>query len=148
MGTRYKGSEAEVRALNAFITLTRAADSVFDATHGHLRRYNLTPSQFGALEALYHCGALYQGDLCAKMMRSSGSMTTLIAGLEKRKLLERERAKDDGRYVHIKLTPEGRKLIEKVLPDHVMLIARRFAAISPNQQDELREICRRLGKGQ
>jgi MarR family 2-MHQ and catechol resistance regulon transcriptional repressor len=147
MGTRYKGSEQEVRALNAFITLMRAADAVSDYSHRHLSEHELTISQFGALEALYHCGALCQGELAGKLMRSLGSVTSLLDVLERRGLVERKRAGEDRRFVTASLTKKGRGLIDKILPAHVRTITRRFAALSPKQQEELRALCRQLGKG-
>src|SRR5437868_4991709 len=107
MGTKFKGTEREVRALNAFITLMRAADSVSDFTHKHLKDHELTVSQFGALEALYHCGEMCQGDLAAKLMRSFGSVTSVMDGLQKRGLLMRERGEEDKRFVNVKLTKAG-----------------------------------------
>ena len=146
MSTKYKGSEQEVRALNAFITLMRSADSVWDFAHLHLKDHHLTISQFAALEALYHCGQLCLGDLAGKLMRSEGSITSVVDGLEKKKLLRREQGADDKRFVNVQLTEEGTTLMNRILPDHVKLITRRFGVITPEQQDLLRDICRQLGK--
>jgi MarR family 2-MHQ and catechol resistance regulon transcriptional repressor len=146
MGTRYKGSAAEVRALNAFLALLRAADAVTDATHRDLSAYALTISQFAALEALYHCGDLCQGDLAAKLMRTFGSVTSLLDGLEKRGLITRRRSSDDKRFVTASLTPEGRRLVARIMPGHVRRITKRFAVLAPLEQDRLRVIARRLGR--
>lgn len=146
MGTKFKGSQEEVRALNAFITLMRSADSVSDFAHRHLKEHELTISQFAALEALYHCGELCLGDLAGKLMRSEGSITSVVDGLEKKKLLRRKQAADDKRFVNVHLTEEGKILMDRILPDHVKLITRRFGVITPEQQDLLRDICRQLGK--
>lgn len=147
MGTRYQGSQEEVRALNAFITLMRSADAISAFTHAHLKEADLTVSQFGALEALYHCGDLCQGELAGKLLRTMGSVTSLIAGLERRGLVERARRSEDKRFVRVKLTDQGRGLVRKLLPRHVKLIATRFRAISAADQERLRDICRRLGRG-
>jgi len=56
MGTRYKGTREETRALNAFIKLVRAAQSVSGRVESHFSEVGLSVSQFGALEALYHLG--------------------------------------------------------------------------------------------
>ena len=146
MGTKYRGSEREMRALNAFITLMRAADSVSDFVHRHLSERELTVSQFAALEALYHCGEMCQGDLAEKLMRTLGSVTSLLDGLQKRGFVTRRRTGEDKRFVTAALTPRGRGLIARILPGHVRDIAERFGAISARQQEELRAICRQLGK--
>lgn len=146
MGTRYRGSQTEVRALNAFITLMRSADSVSDFAHRHLKEQGLTVSQFAALEALYHAGELCLGDLAGKLMRTEGSITSVIDGLERRKLVKRTPALNDKRFVNVGLTEGGKALVAKILPGHVKLITRRFGVITPEQQDLLRDICRQLGK--
>ncbi len=147
MGTKYRGGEREMRALNAFITLMRSADSISAFAHGHLKDAGLTVSQFAALEALYHCGDLCQGNLAGKLLRTMGSVTSLIAGLERRGLVKRVREPGDKRFVRVGLTQKGRGLIGRIMPRHVGLITRRFQALSPAEQERLRELCRKLGKG-
>ena len=75
MGTHYSGTESEVRALNAFIKLMRAAHSTGARLNVDLTGAGLTESQFGVLEALYHLGPLHPCDLGAKLLCSSGNMT-------------------------------------------------------------------------
>ena len=82
MPTRYRGSEHQVRALNAFITLVRAAEAVSVALHRELAGRRLTSSQFGVIEALFHLGPLCQGDLATKLLRSGGCVTSVVEGLE------------------------------------------------------------------
>lgn len=145
MASHYAGSEREVRALSAFINLMRAADTVASHAHRRLARRRLTTSQFGVLEALLHRGPLHQGDLAGKLLRSGGSVTAVVAGLERRGLVRRERAAEDGRFVRVALTPEGRRLIAGIFPAHAREVAERFAALTTAEQEELRRLCRKLG---
>ncbi|MEO1441245.1 MAG: MarR family transcriptional regulator, partial [Chloroflexota bacterium] len=78
MGTRYKGTSEEIRALNTYIKLQRASESVIQRTTDHLSDYNLTLSQFSALEALYHLGTLSQVDVARKLLKSTGNITTVL----------------------------------------------------------------------
>ncbi|MBS1193022.1 MAG: transcriptional regulator, MarR family, partial [Nitrospirae bacterium] len=75
MGTRYEGTKEETRALNAFIKLVRAAQSVTGRVESRFSEIGLSVSQFGALEALYHLGPLYQKDLASKILKSTGNIT-------------------------------------------------------------------------
>ena len=52
MGTRYQGQPDEVRALDAFIKLMRATDSISADLSRHVSEAGLTLGQFGVLEAL------------------------------------------------------------------------------------------------
>jgi MarR family 2-MHQ and catechol resistance regulon transcriptional repressor len=146
MGSCYRGSEAEVRALSALINLMRAADALTVSLQRELARAEVTPSQFGILEALLHCGELCQGDLAGKLLRSCGSVTAVVDGLERRGLVERRRAPEDKRFVRVALTVKGRRTIGGLFPRHAKVVTAQFSVLSAREQDELRELCRRLGK--
>lgn len=147
MGSRYAGSEREVRALCAFINLMRAADTLVDRTQRALDAAGLTASQFGVLEALLHCGPMCQCDLASKLLRSGASVTSVLETLERRGLVERERGREDRRFVLVRLTAKGRGLIGRVFPRHAARISEAFGVLKAGEQDELRRLCRKLGKG-
>ncbi len=146
MGTRYKGSPKEIRALNAFINFMRAADSVNSRMSRELARLRLTMSQFGALEVLYHLGPLSQNKLGMKLLKSSGNVTMVVDNLEKRALVKRVRSPEDRRSVSVTLTEDGQKLIEEIFPQHVGSIVAEFEVLSAREQETLRRLCRKLGK--
>ncbi len=146
MPTHHNGSEEERRALNAFITLTRAAESVGRRTSEPNTRHGLTESQFGALEALYHLGPMCLGDLGHKLLRSSGNMTTVIDNLEKRGLVQRVRDENDRRRWLVHLTGAGQALIEQVYPAHVEAIVELMGILTPAEQHDLRRLCRIVGR--
>lgn len=144
--TKYRGSRQEVRALDGFIKLMRAANSVSTRLAGSLDDAGVTESQFGVLEALYHLGPLHQRALAEKILRSGGNITMVVDNLEKRGLVRRERGAEDRRVVTVHLTPEGRQLIQKIFPRHVACIVAEMSILSPVEQDELGRLCRKLGK--
>src|SRR5260370_7975548 len=75
MPTHYRGTAQERAALDAYIKLMRAADSVTARLDPLMRAADLTVGQFGALEALLHRGPLCQRDLGRKLLRSGGDIT-------------------------------------------------------------------------
>lgn len=107
MATHYQGTEAEIRALDAYIKLSRAADSLTARIHRHLDASRLTISQFGVLEAIFHLGPLTQRDLAQKLLKSGGNMTLVIDNLEKRGLVRRDRQQKDRRCILVHLTKAG-----------------------------------------
>jgi len=145
MPTHFKGSVAEVHALNAFINFMRASDAMADCLRRELGSKRLTLSQFGTLEALFHLGPLNQGELADKLLRSCGSITAVVAGLERRGLARRDRSEADKRFVRVALTGKGHKLITELFPVHAKTITKRFEALTTQEQKELRRICRKLG---
>lgn len=146
MGTKYQGTEAETRALDTYIKLTRAANSLLDRTNRHLDDYHLTPSQFGALEALYHLGTLSQIELSRKLLLSTANITTVLQNLEKRALICRERDARDQRYVNVSITEAGAALIASILPSHVAGITADIGVLTADEQETLGALCRKLGR--
>jgi MarR family 2-MHQ and catechol resistance regulon transcriptional repressor len=146
MGTRYRGTKEEVKALDTYIKLMRAAELVTTRIHRHLNAVNLTISQFGVLEALFHLGSLSQRDLAEKLLKSGGNMTMVIDNLEKRQLVKRERSAEDRRFVSVCLTEEGRQLISKIFPQHVAAVVEEISILTESEQAELGRLCLRLGK--
>lgn len=145
MGTHYQGTKEERRALDLYIKLARAADSVNQRVNRHLQDAHLTVSQFGVLEAIYHLGPLTPGQLCDKILRSTGNLTLVIDNLAKRGLVTRHQNPEDRRSTIVELTAAGRELIETILPVHVQTIVQDVAVLSPAEQDQLAALCRKLG---
>ncbi len=146
MPTRYRGGPDETRALNALIPLLRAGEAFAGSLQRELAGTGVTASQFAVLETLLHLGPLYQGELAGKMLRSCGSITSVVEGLEKRALVERRRDGTDKRFVSVRLTGKGKLLIQRLFPAHAKTVARQFSALTEAEQEELRRLCRKLGK--
>jgi MarR family 2-MHQ and catechol resistance regulon transcriptional repressor len=140
-------TELESKALDAYIKFLRSSESLVARTHRHLVREQLSFSQFGALEALYHLGPLCQRDLAVKLLKSARNITMVVDNLEKRGLVRRERNSDDRRFMHVHMTEEGRGLFEKIFPRHVMGIVEEMGVLSPEEQEQFGALCRRLGRG-
>jgi MarR family transcriptional regulator, 2-MHQ and catechol-resistance regulon repressor len=146
MPTHFQGRKETVRALNAFINLIRASDSVASHLSVHIEESGLTMGQFGVMEALLHLGPMCQHALAEKLLRSGGNVTLVIDNLEKHAWVRRERQKDDRRMVKIFLTPKGERLIARVFPGHTEAVVREFSSLTAEEQETLRRICRKLGK--
>jgi MarR family 2-MHQ and catechol resistance regulon transcriptional repressor len=145
MPTHYRGTAQERAALDAYIKLMRAADSVTARLDPLMRAADLTVGQFGALEALLHRGPLCQRDLGRKLLRSGGNITVVVGNLARRGLVRRHRGPQDRRFVTVTLTDKGRRLIGGIFPRHVRHVVRELEALSPPQQAELGRLCRQLG---
>lgn len=148
MGTHYAGTEDERRALDCYIKLLRAAESVTQSINAHLREHDLTVSQFGALEALYHLGPMHSGELGEKILKSSGNMTLVVDNLAQRGLVYRKRREDDRRCVDIHLTEKGKNLIATILPIHIAGVVRAMSVLSASEQETVASLLRQLGLAQ
>jgi MarR family 2-MHQ and catechol resistance regulon transcriptional repressor len=131
-------------AMNAWVKLARAANAVGSRLARRLAEYDLTESQFGVLDALFHLGPLHQRDLAKKILRTTGNVTLVVDNLEQRELVQRERGGADRRYVRVCLTPAGEALIGKVFPRHAVAVATELAVLSSEEHRQLTRLCRRL----
>ena len=147
MPTHYSGTPQETLALNTFIKLTRSVDSLASRLSQRGTQGDLTESQFGVLETLYHLGSMCQNQLAAKILKSSGNLTMVIDNLEKRSLVRRVRDLEDRRKIQVSLTDEGRQLIGQIFPGHVASITEEMSALTPQEQETLGSLCRKLGQG-
>lgn len=145
MGAADEKHEKKVIALDAYIKLMRAAETVISRVHRDTASAKLTVSQFGVLESLYHLGPLCQRDIAKKILKSSGNMTMVIDNLEKRELVRRERKIDDRRYITIHLTEKGTQLTAELFPRHAASISDEMGRLTEEEQVELGRLCRKLG---
>lgn len=146
MGTKYKGNKEEITALDTAIKLARATESLVAKTSLNLSAQNVTVSQFGILDAVYHLGPLTQKTLGEKILKSGGNITHVVDNLEKRALVKRHRGKNDRRNFEIHLTKKGEKLITKILPGYVKVIKDELSILSQEESEILQRLCKKIGK--
>jgi len=148
MSKNFKGSLAEERALSAYIKLARAANSAMAFARVGLEDAGLSLGQFAVLEALYHVGPLNLGELARRILTSSGNLTLVVDNLEKRGLVKRQQPGRDKRFVLATITPAGRRVIARIFPGHARRITEIMGRLSPEDQERLGELCRKLGTGE
>ena len=144
MPTHFQGTEAENRALNAYIKLLRASETVINTVHRKASD-GFTVSQFGVLEALYHLGSLSQVDIGKKLLKSGGNITMVIDNLEKEHLVSRNKDPEDRRRVLVELTDKGRERIAGLMPLRVEAIVEVMSALSADDQEVLGRMLKTLG---
>lgn len=145
MGTHHKGTKKEITALDTYIKLIRAVESLNQRLYPFLLKHGLSESQFSVLESIYHLGPMYQRELSDKLLKSPGNITMVIDNLEKRKFVRRERGALDRRHYIIHLTSEGKEFIKKIFPEHVNSIVKELGVLSEEEQCNLQKMCKKIG---
>jgi MarR family 2-MHQ and catechol resistance regulon transcriptional repressor len=145
MGTKYKGTKKEVNALNSFIKLTRAADSVRSRVSSVINTSEITESQFYVLDSLYHSGPLTQKNIGEKVFRSGGNITLVIDNLEKQGYVQRVRGREDRRYFTIHLTKAGKNLMDKIFPEFLSAVKDEMSVLGDSEHKQLQELCKKVG---
>lgn len=135
-------------SLNTFVKLIRATESVSSDVHHHLAKHDLTISQFGILEALFHLGPMPQKTVARKILRSPGNITMVVDNLEKQDLVSRRRNPDDRRSFIIELTGKGEDCIASIFPDHAARIHDRMSRLTDRELEQLGRLLGKLGTTQ
>jgi MarR family 2-MHQ and catechol resistance regulon transcriptional repressor len=110
-------------------------------------RYDLTLSQFGVLEALYHVGNLTVGEVKEKILSSDGTIPVVVKNLEKQGLLFRKQDPADKRKSILSLTEQGRALITKAYPENEAMISRELSVWSKEDKKRLAALLKKYGTG-
>ena len=146
MSTKFKGTDTEISALNAFIAFFRSFNTLNSNLGQEIKSYGITDSQFGILEVLLHLGPQEQHHLAEKLLVSGGNITFIVDNLEKAGYVNRTVQESDRRWKLVSLTDKGRMLISNLFPQHVEFIEKLMGALTPDEQSEFTQICKKLGK--
>ena len=129
-------------------------ESLFRAQVAVMRRLqsgpafrNLAVNEYDVLFTLSRCpsGWLRLNELNDNVLLSQSSLSRLVDRLEKRGLVERTPAPDDGRGVLLKLTEEGAAMQKEIGREHVRDIAELVApALTAAEQRELLRLTEKL----
>ncbi|KJE19521.1 transcriptional regulator [Frankia torreyi] len=111
-----------------------------------LREFSLTHTQLGALAqlGLVDPGALSGATLGQRNGVTAQSMSTAIAGLLERGLVDREPHPTHGRILQVRITPEGTELLARAQAATRKAEDRTLAFLDDEQQRQLRRVLRTM----
>jgi DNA-binding MarR family transcriptional regulator len=125
--------------------ISRLAQLVDRRLAANFAGHGIEAWMYDVLATLRRSGEPYEltaGDLVRQTMVTTGAMTNRIDRLVARGLVERAAAPGDRRKVVVRLTPEGRHLVDEVAPGHLDTERNLLAALSPHQLTELARLLR------
>jgi MarR family transcriptional regulator, 2-MHQ and catechol-resistance regulon repressor len=102
-------------------------------------------SDFAALEALLHKGPLTITEIQGKVLLASGSMTAAVDRLEEKGLIKRGPAPSDRRAKVLRLTPEGRRVVEAAFRRHAAELESAMAILTRGDRQQLHALLKKLG---
>jgi MarR family 2-MHQ and catechol resistance regulon transcriptional repressor len=140
-----KRTPAQDRALKLFVVLSRAVNAIHDRLSAHSDGHELTPTEFGILEALHHKGPLLLGEVQKKILKTSGGVTYTVDRLVEKGLVERQACPSDRRARYAVLTPRGSALMHDIFPSYAEYIEALCAGLSAREQEEVTSLLRKLG---
>ncbi|HEL1093631.1 TPA: MarR family transcriptional regulator, partial [Streptococcus equi subsp. zooepidemicus] len=101
------------------------------------QKANLTPTQFSVLEVLYSKGSMRINKLIGSLLATSGNMTVVLKNMERNGWISRCQDAKDKRACLVQLTPEGKALIETILPEHIKRVEALFSVLTETEQKQL-----------
>lgn len=114
---------------------------IVDAVNARLREHDLHLAAAQALAVLEGAGKpLTPNEINAHLHLTSGSVTSLLDGLEKRALVARQPHPTDRRKVLVSITDAGRALVDTHLPETVAIQTALFRVLSTEQLIELNHL--------
>ncbi len=132
-------------SLKLWVVLSRAHRAVAERSRRDIERHELTPSEFGTLEVLYHKGDLPVGEIRDRVLLTSGSMTYVVDKLAERALVVRRQCPQDQRVTYVGLTAAGRKLMASIFPAHAEAIRQATAGLAADEKRLMIALLKRLG---
>jgi DNA-binding MarR family transcriptional regulator len=143
-----EGKEAPTRlAAETWESLFRAQVAVMRKLQAGKAFKNVAINEYDVLFTLSRCpsGWLRLNELNDHVLLSQSSLSRLVERLEKRGLVVRQPAPDDGRGVLLKLTEEGALLQKEIGREHVRDISSLVGpALTAAEQTELQRLADKL----
>ena len=105
-----------------------------------LEQFELTEGEYSVISTLRRAGvhaSMSPSAICKSIRMTSGGLSNLLRGLERRGLIKRVPSKEDGRGVLVEVTARGRRLAEDALQ---ALGANQFSQLAPLSIDERKHI--------
>jgi len=103
-------------------------------------------SDFAVLEVLRRKGPQPVNAIGRDVLLTSGSITSAVGRLERRRLVTRRRDTDDARIFWIDLTAAGRRLIEEASARHAARLEAVAQALDPKERADLVRLLQKLGR--
>lgn len=133
-------------ACEVFLNLLRTGDDLFEAKSAFLTRHGISQGRFTVLMLLDRCGdsTCTPAELAEESRVTRATMTGLVDTLEKDGLVVRVADAGDRRTIHVRLTKQGRKLIQNMLPDYFEFVASTVKPLNKTERKQLMTLLQKL----
>ena len=138
-------AKTPVDAPRLWMVLARCHRAITQIAERSIEETGLGLTDFAALEALLHKGPLTITEIHGKVPLALGSMTAAVDRLEKKSLIIRTASRDDRRVKLLKLTSEGKRVVEEAISRHAAQLESAMAVLNQREKRELQGLLKKLG---
>ena len=114
--------------------LHRAGQRAGDVFADEMRRIKLTPRQYAVLVSVAENEGLSQTGLVERTGIDRSTLADIIRRMLRKGLLQRKRTKEDARAYSVRLTEDGRQLLDDAAPGAARSEERLLAALPSDQR--------------
>ncbi|GAA6623126.1 MarR family winged helix-turn-helix transcriptional regulator [Scytonema sp. NUACC26] len=147
MVSRYP--EIDVPSVEACLAFLDTSTAFYNAVDNYLAHYRLSRGKFTLLMQLVEAdeNGLLPSEFAERAGVTRASVTSLLDGLERDKLIVRQPHPIDRRMLTIHMTDKGRELMNTILPQHFVWIKEWMENLSHREQQTLIELLAKLRSG-
>jgi MarR family 2-MHQ and catechol resistance regulon transcriptional repressor len=133
-------------AIHTWLIMIKASQAIARYALQPLLAGGLGDSDFRVLDVLLHKGPMPVNAIGPKVDLNPGSVSVAVDRLYNKGLVSRTESESDRRVRTISLTEKGRKVFLPIFRQHVALLKRAFQDVSPDEQHEMEEILKKVGR--
>lgn len=127
-------------------TLMTSQLLINDSDERFFEIFKLGTTRYYTLIHLEQTPGLTLSDLSQRLLCTKGNMTRILRNMEKDNLLIRRTDMQDGRIIHLSLTPQGMELLAEVRTAYQAFLQQRYSGLELYEIDSLQRICSRLNR--
>ena len=133
------------RATEVLINLIRTDSLVTTALTRRFRRHGLSLSGFNALVILRQSPqGMNPHEIADRLLVTRAAVTAILNALEAKGFARRSRSESDGRMTFIEITTAGKKLLDRLLPEHFAAERALASVLGANEKELLISLLGRL----
>jgi MarR family transcriptional regulator, negative regulator of the multidrug operon emrRAB len=134
----------ETTLVETYLLFLQVAGESFDDRQALFDRFTLSEGKMAVLVLLKASGQSTPSELAAAAGVTPGTITGLLAGLERSGLIRREEHPTDGRKAAITLAPGTLALFDQILAERFHHIEVLLSPFTPQEQEQLRALLVKL----
>ncbi len=136
-------------ALKTGAELMRTGSDLLAAFEAILNRSGLSQGRFLTLIVMNRTPdeEINPSSLAQKLGVTRATMTGLLDGLQKKGLIERRTPADDRRKVGVRLTANGRRTLDNILPDYYRHFAKLTTYLDEGERQTLISLLKKVNQG-
>ncbi len=116
MGEKEAERSEELLGIRALLSFRAVEKMIKIEGLSFLQQFELTRTQYAALEMLYLSGNMTIENLRKAIFETHGNITVVVRNLERDQYILKTRSEKDRRCVLLSLTEKGKKKMDKIMP--------------------------------